>query len=53
MFAKLQVVKMNKILCVCNAMHLMEFILSKARVLQVLSVRFIPDALCVDERLLL
>lgn len=49
MFAKLQVVQMNRIMCVFNAMHLMEFILSKARVLQVLSVRFAPDAQCVDK----
>uniref|UniRef100_A0A0A9DSA0 FBD domain-containing protein n=1 Tax=Arundo donax TaxID=35708 RepID=A0A0A9DSA0_ARUDO len=40
---------MKKIVCICNEMHFMEFILSKARVLRVLSVRLAPDALCSDE----
>uniref|UniRef100_K3YMS7 Uncharacterized protein n=1 Tax=Setaria italica TaxID=4555 RepID=K3YMS7_SETIT len=38
MFAKLHTVRMKNILCFSNEMHFVEFILSKARVLQVLSV---------------
>ncbi|TVU05615.1 hypothetical protein EJB05_48784, partial [Eragrostis curvula] len=49
MFAKLRVVKMKDIVCLCNEMHLMGFILSKARVLRVLSIRFAPDVLCIDK----
>ena len=48
MFGKLRVVRMNNILCF-NEMYFVEFILSKARVLQVLSVRLGPDALCSNE----
>ncbi|KAF8654465.1 hypothetical protein HU200_061653 [Digitaria exilis] len=46
MFAKLHVVRMKNILCFPNEMHFVEFILSKAMVLQVLSVRLGPDSLC-------
>jgi len=49
MFGKLRVVRMNNILCFSNEMYFVEFILSKARVLQVLSVRLGPDALCSNE----
>jgi hypothetical protein len=49
MFSKLHVVRMKNVLCFYNEMHFVEFILSKARVLQVLSVRLGPDALCSNE----
>ncbi|CAO2211157.1 unnamed protein product [Urochloa humidicola] len=49
MFAKLHVVRMENILCFSNEMHFVEFILSKARVLQLLSVSLGPDALCSNE----
>jgi hypothetical protein len=48
MFAKLHIVQMKNTLCFSNEMHFME-ILSKARILQVLSVRLGPDALCSNE----
>uniref|UniRef100_A0A0E0LVM4 F-box domain-containing protein n=1 Tax=Oryza punctata TaxID=4537 RepID=A0A0E0LVM4_ORYPU len=38
MFAKLHVVRMKKVSCLCNEMLLIEFILSKARALRVLSL---------------
>lgn len=38
MFAKLHVVRMKKVSCLCNEMLLIEFILSKARALWVLSL---------------
>lgn len=50
MFTKLHIVRMKNILCFPNEMHFVEFILSKAMVLQVLSVRLGPDSLCnIDE----
>ncbi|CAO2163095.1 unnamed protein product [Urochloa humidicola] len=49
MFAKLRIVRMKNILCLSNEMHFVKFILSKARVLQLVSVSLGPDALCSNE----
>ncbi|EAZ07247.1 hypothetical protein OsI_29493 [Oryza sativa Indica Group] len=45
MFAKLHVVRMKKVYCLNNEMHFIEFILSKARVLRVLSLTLASDSL--------
>ncbi|KAK3121895.1 hypothetical protein QOZ80_8BG0662510 [Eleusine coracana subsp. coracana] len=49
MFLKLRVVQMKKIVCLCNELQFMEFILSKARALQVLSIMLSSSALCSNE----
>jgi hypothetical protein len=49
MFSKLQVVRMKMIACLCNELQFVEFILSKARVLQVLSIMLSSSALCSNE----
>ncbi|KAL5221599.1 hypothetical protein ABZP36_026312 [Zizania latifolia] len=49
MFAKLHVVRMRNISCRNNEMHFIEFVLSKARVLQVLSITLAPNSLCSNK----
>uniref|UniRef100_A0A0E0ID05 F-box domain-containing protein n=1 Tax=Oryza nivara TaxID=4536 RepID=A0A0E0ID05_ORYNI len=50
MFAKLCVVRMKKVACLCNEMHFMEFVLNKARVLRVLSVYPSSGVTCSNEQ---
>uniref|UniRef100_A0A0E0AWB9 F-box domain-containing protein n=1 Tax=Oryza glumipatula TaxID=40148 RepID=A0A0E0AWB9_9ORYZ len=50
MFAKLRVVRMKKVACLCNEMHFMEFVLNKARVLRVLSVYPSSGVTCSNEQ---
>uniref|UniRef100_A0A0E0EM70 F-box domain-containing protein n=1 Tax=Oryza meridionalis TaxID=40149 RepID=A0A0E0EM70_9ORYZ len=50
MFAKLRVVQMKKVACLCNEMHFMEFVLNKARVLRVLSVYPSSGVTCSNEQ---
>ncbi|KAL6858780.1 hypothetical protein ACP4OV_017782 [Aristida adscensionis] len=52
MFAKLHVVRMKKFTYLTNEMHFMEFILSKARVLQVLCVTLASYAPCSNEEII-
>ncbi|TVU05612.1 hypothetical protein EJB05_48781 [Eragrostis curvula] len=52
MFSKLRVVRMKKIVCLCNELQFVEFILSKAKVLQVLSILLSSSALCSNEEAL-
>nr|BAD09965.1 F-box protein family-like protein [Oryza sativa Japonica Group] len=50
MFAKLHVVRMKKVACLCNEMHFMEFVLNKAGVLRVLSVYPSSGSTCSNEQ---